>query len=219
MHVSLAAGHVCGVWQFWSGARRSSVGLFSVWTMLPSLLCQRQSQYIYTHSRSQNVLCNLTILMLFIFRLPEWSWPKDGAVWSVLFVKRVVKLVTQLASYCVMTVTSATIPTVLIHPFTQFPKEPGSASGGSPDAFLSFVLFYLLSVLHLSVWMCVLMVLFVILRCVCCIQCGSTSPGLNCEWMNNYSRCGPCASLSRCPLCHREYTHDDLILQCQQCDR
>lgn len=55
--------------------------------------------------------------------------------------------------------------------------------------------------------------------CVWCVQCGSTSPGLHCDWQNNYSLCGPCSSLSRCPLCQRPYSHDDLILQCQQCDR
>ncbi|KAM9839742.1 histone-lysine N-methyltransferase 2C-like [Aulostomus maculatus] len=55
--------------------------------------------------------------------------------------------------------------------------------------------------------------------CVWCVHCGSTSPGLHCDWQSNYSRCGPCASLSCCPLCQRLYTHDDLILQCQQCDR
>ncbi|XP_055086131.1 histone-lysine N-methyltransferase 2C-like isoform X4 [Periophthalmus magnuspinnatus] len=55
--------------------------------------------------------------------------------------------------------------------------------------------------------------------CVWCVQCGSTSPGLHCDWMNNYSLCGPCSSLSRCPLCQRTYSQDELILQCQQCDR
>ncbi|KAM8731510.1 histone-lysine N-methyltransferase 2C isoform 5-T5 [Acanthopagrus schlegelii] len=55
--------------------------------------------------------------------------------------------------------------------------------------------------------------------CVWCVQCGSSSPGLHCDWQNNYSRCGPCDSLSRCPLCQRQYSQDDLILQCQQCDR
>ncbi|XP_069368224.1 histone-lysine N-methyltransferase 2C-like isoform X3 [Paralichthys olivaceus] len=55
--------------------------------------------------------------------------------------------------------------------------------------------------------------------CVWCVQCGSASPGLHCDWQSNYSRCGPCSSLSRCPLCQRHYTQDDLILQCQQCDR
>ncbi|XP_049896001.1 histone-lysine N-methyltransferase 2C-like isoform X2 [Epinephelus moara] len=55
--------------------------------------------------------------------------------------------------------------------------------------------------------------------CVWCVQCGSSSPGLHSDWQNNYSRCGPCASLSCCPLCQRQYTQDELILQCQQCDR
>ncbi|XP_054620989.1 histone-lysine N-methyltransferase 2C-like isoform X3 [Dunckerocampus dactyliophorus] len=55
--------------------------------------------------------------------------------------------------------------------------------------------------------------------CVWCVQCGSASPGLHCDWQSNYSRCGPCASLTCCPLCQRLYTQDDLILQCQQCDR
>ncbi|XP_034021214.1 LOW QUALITY PROTEIN: uncharacterized protein LOC117505783 [Thalassophryne amazonica] len=55
--------------------------------------------------------------------------------------------------------------------------------------------------------------------CVWCVQCGSTSPGLHSDWQSNYSHCGPCSSLSRCPLCCRHYAHDDLILQCQQCDR
>ncbi|KAM6971552.1 LOW QUALITY PROTEIN: histone-lysine N-methyltransferase 2C-like [Tautogolabrus adspersus] len=55
--------------------------------------------------------------------------------------------------------------------------------------------------------------------CVWCVQCGSTSPGLHCDWQSNYSRCGPCSSLSRCPLCQRQYTQDDLIVLCRQCDR
>jgi len=58
-----------------------------------------------------------------------------------------------------------------------------------------------------------------LLRCVWCVQCGSASPGLHCDWQSNYSLCGPCCSLIRCPLCQRAYTQDDLILQCQQCDR
>ncbi|KAF7649289.1 hypothetical protein LDENG_00143850, partial [Lucifuga dentata] len=58
--------------------------------------------------------------------------------------------------------------------------------------------------------------------CVWCVQCGSTSPGLHClhcDWQSNYSRCGPCASLSCCPLCQRQYMQDELMLQCQECDR
>ncbi|XP_041823896.1 histone-lysine N-methyltransferase 2C-like isoform X4 [Melanotaenia boesemani] len=55
--------------------------------------------------------------------------------------------------------------------------------------------------------------------CVWCVKCGSTSPGLHCDWQSNFSLCGPCSSLSRCPVCQRTYSQDDLILQCQQCDR
>ncbi|XP_024136054.1 histone-lysine N-methyltransferase 2C isoform X3 [Oryzias melastigma] len=55
--------------------------------------------------------------------------------------------------------------------------------------------------------------------CVWCVQCGSTSPGVHSDWQRNYSLCGPCCSLSRCPACQHTYAEDDLILQCQQCDR
>ncbi|XP_075406308.1 histone-lysine N-methyltransferase 2C isoform X2 [Tenrec ecaudatus] len=55
--------------------------------------------------------------------------------------------------------------------------------------------------------------------CVWCRHCGATSPGLRCEWQNNYTQCAPCASLSSCPVCYRNYREEDLILQCRQCDR
>ncbi|ROL51048.1 Histone-lysine N-methyltransferase 2C, partial [Anabarilius grahami] len=55
--------------------------------------------------------------------------------------------------------------------------------------------------------------------CVLCNQCGATSPGLRCEWQNNYTQCGPCASLTVCPVCARNYREEELILQCRQCDR
>ncbi|XP_037691694.1 histone-lysine N-methyltransferase 2C isoform X3 [Choloepus didactylus] len=55
--------------------------------------------------------------------------------------------------------------------------------------------------------------------CVWCRHCGATSPGLRCEWQNNYTQCAPCASLSSCPICYRNYREEDLILQCRQCDR
>ncbi|KAF4087760.1 hypothetical protein AMELA_G00074310 [Ameiurus melas] len=55
--------------------------------------------------------------------------------------------------------------------------------------------------------------------CVSCTQCGATSPGLRCDWQNNYTQCGPCASLAVCPVCVRGYREDELILQCRQCDR
>lgn len=55
--------------------------------------------------------------------------------------------------------------------------------------------------------------------CVWCRHCGATCAGLRCEWQNNYTQCAPCASLSSCPVCHRNYREEDLILQCRQCDR
>ncbi|XP_075778908.1 histone-lysine N-methyltransferase 2C isoform X10 [Pelodiscus sinensis] len=55
--------------------------------------------------------------------------------------------------------------------------------------------------------------------CVWCRHCGATSPGLRCEWQNNYTQCAPCASLSTCPVCFRNYREEELILQCRQCDR
>nr|6MLC_A Chain A, Histone-lysine N-methyltransferase 2C [Homo sapiens]6MLC_B Chain B, Histone-lysine N-methyltransferase 2C [Homo sapiens]6MLC_C Chain C, Histone-lysine N-methyltransferase 2C [Homo sapiens]6MLC_D Chain D, Histone-lysine N-methyltransferase 2C [Homo sapiens] len=54
---------------------------------------------------------------------------------------------------------------------------------------------------------------------VWCRHCGATSAGLRCEWQNNYTQCAPCASLSSCPVCYRNYREEDLILQCRQCDR
>lgn len=56
-------------------------------------------------------------------------------------------------------------------------------------------------------------------RCVCCVQCGSNSPGFHCEWQNNYTHCGPCASLVTCPVCRENFMEEELLLQCQYCDR
>ncbi|XP_061684591.1 histone-lysine N-methyltransferase 2D isoform X3 [Syngnathoides biaculeatus] len=55
--------------------------------------------------------------------------------------------------------------------------------------------------------------------CVCCVQCGSNSPGFHCEWQNNYTHCGPCASLVTCPVCRENFMEEELLLQCQHCDR
>ncbi|XP_016298872.1 histone-lysine N-methyltransferase 2C-like isoform X4 [Sinocyclocheilus anshuiensis] len=55
--------------------------------------------------------------------------------------------------------------------------------------------------------------------CVLCTHCGATSSGQRCEWQNNYTQCGPCASLTVCPVCMRSYREEELILQCRQCDR
>ncbi|XP_060681122.1 histone-lysine N-methyltransferase 2C isoform X1 [Hemiscyllium ocellatum] len=55
--------------------------------------------------------------------------------------------------------------------------------------------------------------------CVSCVQCGATSPGFKCEWQNNYTQCAPCASLTVCPVCNKNYREEELIIQCRQCDR
>ncbi|XP_035527327.1 histone-lysine N-methyltransferase 2C isoform X8 [Morone saxatilis] len=55
--------------------------------------------------------------------------------------------------------------------------------------------------------------------CVSCTQCGATTPGLRCEWQNNYTQCAPCASLATCPICLVDYSEGTTILQCRQCDR
>uniref|UniRef100_A0A8C6Y6L9 Histone-lysine N-methyltransferase 2C n=1 Tax=Naja naja TaxID=35670 RepID=A0A8C6Y6L9_NAJNA len=55
--------------------------------------------------------------------------------------------------------------------------------------------------------------------CVWCRHCGATSPGLRCEWQNNYTQCAPCSSLSTCPVCCCNYREEELIMQCRQCDR
>nr|XP_015199931.1 PREDICTED: histone-lysine N-methyltransferase 2D isoform X3 [Lepisosteus oculatus] len=55
--------------------------------------------------------------------------------------------------------------------------------------------------------------------CVCCMQCGASSPGFHCEWQNNYTHCAPCASLVTCPVCRENFMEEELLLQCQHCDR
>ncbi|KAL0966145.1 hypothetical protein UPYG_G00291500 [Umbra pygmaea] len=55
--------------------------------------------------------------------------------------------------------------------------------------------------------------------CVSCTQCGATSPGLRCDWQNNYTQCAPCASLATCPFCLQDYSEGEIVVQCRQCDR
>ncbi|XP_066537904.1 histone-lysine N-methyltransferase 2C isoform X2 [Hoplias malabaricus] len=55
--------------------------------------------------------------------------------------------------------------------------------------------------------------------CVSCTQCGATSPGVRCEWQNNYTQCAPCASLASCPICLLDYSEEEVIIQCRLCDR
>jgi hypothetical protein len=37
--------------------------------------------------------------------------------------------------------------------------------------------------------------------------------------MSNYTLCGPCASLTTCPICKTLYKVDDLMIQCVECER
>ncbi|XP_047187758.1 histone-lysine N-methyltransferase 2C isoform X3 [Scophthalmus maximus] len=55
--------------------------------------------------------------------------------------------------------------------------------------------------------------------CVSCTQCGATTPGLRCDWQNNYTQCAPCASIPTCPICLVDYSEGTIIVQCRQCDR
>ena len=55
--------------------------------------------------------------------------------------------------------------------------------------------------------------------CAVCHLCGSNDPGVNASWTDNYSTCGPCASLRTCPSCMEAYAEGDLIVQCQLCVR
>lgn len=40
-------GHVCGLWKLWSWCRGPSIGLCSVWPMLPSILCGNKGTFIF----------------------------------------------------------------------------------------------------------------------------------------------------------------------------
>ncbi|GFY42913.1 hypothetical protein TNIN_142091 [Trichonephila inaurata madagascariensis] len=55
--------------------------------------------------------------------------------------------------------------------------------------------------------------------CVMCTKCGSKSPGVNCEWQVNYTLCGPCASFTVCCVCMQHYVENDLIINCNRCER
>ena len=68
-------------------------------------------------------------------------------------------------------------------------------------------------------WLLIVPVVCSLCRCVSCMQCGASSPGFHCEWQNNYTHCGPCASLVTCPVCRENFMEEELLLQCQHCDR
>uniref|UniRef100_A0A1I8IKJ0 PHD finger protein 10 n=1 Tax=Macrostomum lignano TaxID=282301 RepID=A0A1I8IKJ0_9PLAT len=56
-------------------------------------------------------------------------------------------------------------------------------------------------------------------HCVICGLCGSRSPGYNCAWQKNFTRCGPCQSYYNCPICTAPYRDGDLLIHCAQCER
>lgn len=60
---------------------------------------------------------------------------------------------------------------------------------------------------------------FLFVRCVNCSDCGATTPGMGCQWMSNYTQCGPCASKTTCPVCKIKYNTNDLMIQCSHCER
>jgi hypothetical protein len=106
------------------------------------------------------------------------------------------------SSYYVMIVIYPIILIVFNHHLTKYPKEIGNVNGKEQNlkkkerAFSN-----------------------IFIRCVRCLKCGSTSPGIDCQWENNYTECGQCYSLNTCPLCLRKYRLDELIIQCTNCNR
>ncbi|XP_071540275.1 uncharacterized protein trr isoform X3 [Panulirus ornatus] len=55
--------------------------------------------------------------------------------------------------------------------------------------------------------------------CAMCLHCGATDPGPNATWQQNYSMCGPCMSMTQCPVCDEPYAEGELIIQCSNCER
>lgn len=55
--------------------------------------------------------------------------------------------------------------------------------------------------------------------CVECMRCGTVDPGVNCQWQENYTMCGPCASINKCFVCGVDYKRDDLQIKCFKCSR
>nr|XP_045609496.1 histone-lysine N-methyltransferase 2C-like isoform X5 [Procambarus clarkii] len=55
--------------------------------------------------------------------------------------------------------------------------------------------------------------------CAMCLHCGATDPGPNATWQQNYSMCGPCMSMTQCPVCDEQYADGELIIQCSNCER
>lgn len=120
----------------------------------------------------------------------------------------------------VTTVMSAITLTAWTHLYRRFPREAGSANGLSLLLYLCIYLFtYVCQLGSQRENVVIGPLIYHPIRCVCCMQCGASSPGFHCEWQNNYNHCGPCASLVTCPVCHENFMEEELLLQCQHCDR
>lgn len=128
----------------------------------------------------------------------------------------------QAAYCCVTTVTSVITPTAWTLHCRMYPRTAGSVNGEQPAeisfnhclAFSPFPplppppSFFRSVITDLPSF-----------RCVSCVQCGATTPGLRCEWQNNYTQCAPCASIPTCPICLVDYSEGTIVVQCRQCDR
>ncbi|XP_066928709.1 histone-lysine N-methyltransferase 2C-like [Clytia hemisphaerica] len=55
--------------------------------------------------------------------------------------------------------------------------------------------------------------------CAVCEDCGVKEPGYGCSWMGNYSQCGQCSSEQYCSICSYPYEPNNLVIQCEKCDR
>lgn len=55
--------------------------------------------------------------------------------------------------------------------------------------------------------------------CASCQKCGRNSPGKNSQWFNGFLECGPCASQAKCFICSQAYNENELIIQCNGCER
>ena len=163
---------------------------------------------------------NVITHIVWIWNYQKLFWEKVGGVWIVRlvsrsvcfklvqldrkcvsrFVRNVGQLTAKIPCYYVMIVMCPIIHTVWTHRFKLSLKVVGSANGKW---------WPLKTTLTTS---CPL-------RCVRCVHCNATSPGINCDWADNYSSCGKCASKHHCPWCKRAYKEDEIVMQCQHCER
>lgn len=117
------------VWQFWKGFRGAVTGLCTMCPVLPSLLCQQQSNikipcFIAAFSHPIE-----TKFLFLVHRSPRRSYVRAGAVWNVLFVKYVEKPRTRPVFCFAMTAMSVITPIAWTHPCTMFRRVAGSANG------------------------------------------------------------------------------------------